>query len=341
MKNLIFVVLVLGSIAVTPGFSQSKSKLTGNWTGTLYQNPNGALAPEYKFSMRITDVNGVVTGVSTIISGPNYGVLDFKGTFKKDSLFVEEYQIEKQKMTTTAQWCFKKGKMRMKTEGTKLMLTGSWTGYAMWGTTRSECSPGTMVLTKEQGFISLKGHVVDENIKAIPANIKIVNKKTGKQVANLKTTTGEFDISLPGKNDYELTVESKGYLTRYEHVTLNQSIILNIPLSPIVVGQTIAIPFILFEQSTSTLTKDSYPALDRLFKFMTDNPTVGIELQGHTSNEGDPKKNIELSQQRVTSIKNVLIQKGREEPLPKVPVVNPVRFRIDGIIERSTKICFF
>ncbi|MBX9851056.1 MAG: OmpA family protein [Cytophagaceae bacterium] len=70
---------------------------------------------------------------------------------------------------------------------------------------------------------------------------------------------------------------------------------------------------ILFERGTSTLTQDSYAELERLGKFLLENPKVEIELQGHTSNEGDATKNMELSAQRVKSVKNYLASKQINE----------------------------
>ncbi len=290
----------------------AQQTLSGNWTGTLYQTPSDKTRwTEYKFSMKLEETNGIVKGVSTIIAGPNYGVLTLKGTFTNGILAFEEYRIEKEEMHEASDWCYKSGSLQLKTEGRKMKLEGNWTGYAMHDTYRSECSPGRIVLTKEQGFISLKGFIVHEKtIKAIPAQVKIVNTSTGKQEAQLNTSSGEFDIALPGSNQYEVTVESKGFLTRYEYVQLSSSRILNIPLTPVEVGQTVALQHVLFERSTAVLTRDSYPALNRLYKFLAANPTIRIELQGHTSNEGDPDKNVELSEQRVNAIRNILLQKG-------------------------------
>ncbi len=44
--------------------------------------------------------------------------------------------------------------------------------------------------------------------------------------------------------------------------------------------------------------------------FLKSNPKVEIELEGHTDNRGDVKKNLVLSQQRVDKIKTYLVSKG-------------------------------
>lgn len=309
MKKLFVLLALLAS-----GISFSQSKLTGNWTGTLYQDPAaGTPYNEYKFSMMLVEKNGVVTGYSTIMVSTNYGVLELTGTYSNNKFTFQENKIRKEKKDGFFNWCYKGGTIALKEKGEMLVLEGNWTGYTMNGSTKNQCSPGRLVLTKEMGFISLKGHTIDEKTSApISAKVKIINLTTQKEETNFNTATGEFDIKLPGKNKYELTVESRGYLTRYEQVDLTESKILNIPLTPIQIGQNVPLSNILFERGTNVLTKDSYPELERLNKFLTDNSSVKIQLQGHTSSEGNSKDNMKLSELRVQTIKDYLSGKGIE-----------------------------
>lgn len=55
---------------------------------------------------------------------------------------------------------------------------------------------------------------------------------------------------------------------------------------------------------------NSYAELDGVVTFLKENQKVKIELQGHTDNQGDAQKNMELSQQRVDRIKAYLVLKG-------------------------------
>jgi len=43
---------------------------------------------------------------------------------------------------------------------------------------------------------------------------------------------------------------------------------------------------------------------------MMDNPDIYIELSGHTDNQGNARKNVELSQVRVEVVKEYLVNKG-------------------------------
>ncbi|GAA4452404.1 hypothetical protein GCM10023189_15770 [Nibrella saemangeumensis] len=65
-----------------------------------------------------------------------------------------------------------------------------------------------------------------------------------------------------------------------------------------------------FAQSTANLLPESQPELDNLLKFLRDNPKVEIELAGHTDNQGDFDKNLELSKQRADIIKQFLVKSG-------------------------------
>jgi outer membrane protein OmpA-like peptidoglycan-associated protein len=308
MKNYLIYFLLLSGIA---GTVNAQSIITGNWTGTLHQNASaGAYKTEYKFSMVLEEKNGEIKGVSTIITAPNFGIMELKGNYANGYVTFEEYKIRQENKVEIFQWCYKAGKLKLITEGAQMRLEGNWTGYAMFGSRKTICSPGSIVITKEVGFISLKGHVVDEKTNSvIPAHIKIINITTGKEEAKITTNTGDFDIKLPGSNKYELTVESQGYLTRHEQVDLVSSKILNIPLNQIEVGQKVALKNVLFERSTADLMSNSFPELDRLYKFLKENSTVTIELDGHTSNEGSSDKNIELSEKRVIAIKKFLTDK--------------------------------
>jgi outer membrane protein OmpA-like peptidoglycan-associated protein len=61
---------------------------------------------------------------------------------------------------------------------------------------------------------------------------------------------------------------------------------------------------------TTKLIEESYSELNVVVGFLNDNPKIEIELEGHTDNRGDSKKNLVLSQQRVEVIKKYLVAKG-------------------------------
>ena len=74
-------------------------------------------------------------------------------------------------------------------------------------------------------------------------------------------------------------------------------------------GDKIEIRKLLFVQSKAFLKAESYKVLDELAVYMKDNPRLKIELSGHTDNVGVPELNLELSRDRVSSVKEYLVAK--------------------------------
>jgi outer membrane protein OmpA-like peptidoglycan-associated protein len=79
------------------------------------------------------------------------------------------------------------------------------------------------------------------------------------------------------------------------------------------VGEKVKLDKVFFKQSVAVLLPESYAQLDTLVMLLKELPTLEIEVQGHTDNQGDPKLNLQLSQQRVTVVKQYLVQKGISE----------------------------
>jgi outer membrane protein OmpA-like peptidoglycan-associated protein len=84
----------------------------------------------------------------------------------------------------------------------------------------------------------------------------------------------------------------------------------NIPLQPIEVNASIVLNNIFFETKKYELDPKSQIELDRLVQLLNDNPTVKIEIGGHTDNVGKPADNLTLSNNRAKSVVTYLISKG-------------------------------
>src|SRR5690606_28403284 len=86
----------------------------------------------------------------------------------------------------------------------------------------------------------------------------------------------------------------------------------NVPLSPIKVGEKIVLNNIFFETAKYKLKKESKVELDKLVHFLSENPSLKIEVSGHTDNVGSDASNLTLSKNRANSVVNYLIEKGIE-----------------------------
>ncbi len=78
-------------------------------------------------------------------------------------------------------------------------------------------------------------------------------------------------------------------------------------------GKSLVLKHVTFEQSSYILLPASYPELDKLADFLQKNPTVNVEIAGHTDNVGDPRLNLALSENRAKVVRHYLIQKGISE----------------------------
>jgi outer membrane protein OmpA-like peptidoglycan-associated protein len=67
---------------------------------------------------------------------------------------------------------------------------------------------------------------------------------------------------------------------------------------------------IFFDFNESILKPESYLELDRLYKYLNDNPEINVEISGHTDNVGTEEYNITLSYARANAVKEYLVSKG-------------------------------
>ncbi|MBS1682857.1 MAG: OmpA family protein [Bacteroidetes bacterium] len=155
---------------------------------------------------------------------------------------------------------------------------------------------------------------------------KITNSKSGATVAaeivfqsdslyrTQTSSDGNYVIDVPANYKFNIEVSAKGFVNLTEQASLENfkltSLSMDFKIQPIEIGTVVNLKNILFYIGTTSLLEDSYPELNSIVSFLKANPKIEIELEGHTDNRGDPKKNLILSQQRVDAIKNYLVSRG-------------------------------
>jgi outer membrane protein OmpA-like peptidoglycan-associated protein len=72
----------------------------------------------------------------------------------------------------------------------------------------------------------------------------------------------------------------------------------------------VAIYGILFDTDKASLKPESEKPLQEIVKLMQDYPTLKLELQGHTDNQGSKDYNLELSQRRAETVQAYLVASG-------------------------------
>lgn len=74
-------------------------------------------------------------------------------------------------------------------------------------------------------------------------------------------------------------------------------------------GTTFILNKVYFNKSKYDLLAESFAELDTLVKFLIENPSVEIEVSGHTDNQGEMTDNFILSENRAKAVKEYLVSK--------------------------------
>jgi outer membrane protein OmpA-like peptidoglycan-associated protein len=75
-------------------------------------------------------------------------------------------------------------------------------------------------------------------------------------------------------------------------------------------GQSFTPYGINFKRGKSEIEIESEPILDGVVKWLRENPTLTVEVRGHTDSEGSPENNIILSQRRAEAVRDYLVKEG-------------------------------
>jgi len=161
----------------------------------------------------------------------------------------------------------------------------------------------------------VKGLVFDKSTKEIlDAKVEIINLKDGKAIFDdiADPETGEFLATMMAGKSFGLNVSKDGYLFYSQNFTpemnlINKPFILEIPLQKIEIGGLVILKNIFFESGQFNLLPESKTELQQLIRFIRENPTVSIEIGGHTDDIGDIKSNLELSENRARTVYNYLL----------------------------------
>lgn len=163
----------------------------------------------------------------------------------------------------------------------------------------------------------VKGKVYDSKTNiGLPSSIELKNIKTNQRLSKIQTDEeGNYLVTLPLGKDYAFNVNRKSYLMYSENFpfstkTPDSTYLINIPLQPIDTGASIVLKNIFFETGKYMLQKVSEAELDNIAELLKENPTVNIQINGFTDNQGKPADNKILSENRAKAVVQYLIQKG-------------------------------
>ncbi|MBN8702697.1 MAG: OmpA family protein [Bacteroidetes bacterium] len=166
----------------------------------------------------------------------------------------------------------------------------------------------------------IKGEMKDEKGAALKnATVEIKSAKSKEKTeAIVDTTTGEFIaiVNMKKKEDFVVTVKKEGYAFNSSLVSIKEENAvkeptkINFESKPVEVGKAYTLNNIYFNSNSSKLKEESIAVIEEFVAYLKDNPTIKIEVHGHTDNVGDEASNISLSTDRAFSVFELLQEKG-------------------------------
>lgn len=173
---------------------------------------------------------------------------------------------------------------------------------------------------KPEPVMLVKGRVLNSRTnEAIAAEIVFESYFDGKKegMASPDSKSMEYKIIVGRGNKYRMLVYAEGYVPADVEVEIPafdsySELTKDIYLDPVTVGDLITFSNILFNQSTPDLMPGSETELARLETLLRENPSMVVEIAGHTDSRGDISKNYQLSLARVDVVKNYLVMRGIE-----------------------------
>ena len=152
--------------------------------------------------------------------------------------------------------------------------------------------------------------------KGLPSAIELRNVSTGEVLQKVVTDeTGQYLVTLPVGSDYSFTVNRQGYLFYSDRFNLSgqpedSTYEKNILLDPIKLNRALELKDILFETNAFKLNPSSFIELNKLLQLLQDNPSLKVQINGHTDNVGKPADNLLLSTNRAKAVVEYLTAKG-------------------------------
>ena len=166
----------------------------------------------------------------------------------------------------------------------------------------------------------LRGITIDSLTRApVQARLRLVDVETGDTLRDMQTgrSDGKFLMSLPLEREYAAFVSAPGYLFVSQNFYLKDLdeetyFDITIPMMKVKKGVPVVLKNIFFETGKYELKETSTAELGFLVYFLQQNPSVRIEIGGHTDDVGTDTDNQNLSQRRADAVKAYLAQQGIE-----------------------------
>lgn len=159
----------------------------------------------------------------------------------------------------------------------------------------------------------IEGLVLNQNNRAGVQGVTIfLIDKNGVRRRMTSQANGAFKGCLPA-GFYYVEIIHKGFFPYRDSVEVPEGgIKRDFLLSPVATEKSIVLRNIYFDYDKATLRPESIEELERVVRFLRENPSLRVEISGHTDSDGSELYNLRLSQARAQAVVDYLVSRGIE-----------------------------
>lgn len=168
----------------------------------------------------------------------------------------------------------------------------------------------------------IKGKVEDQaNVEKKDFKVEVKDAVTKKiTYAMVDTITGDYAavVNTKEKHDQIVTVKKDNYafsskLILKDSMVNAKPMTVNVAVDTFKIGETYPLNNIYYKTNSAELDPRSLIVIEEFIEFLKNNPTIKIEMNGHTDNVGNDAANLALSTDRAFTVRDILLAKGIEE----------------------------
>lgn len=160
------------------------------------------------------------------------------------------------------------------------------------------------------------GKVVDKRSGALMTEAVIKMTDQNGDQRTFHTEDGNFLFNMSRVHSYVLTGDKAGYTSSRATVSTmeikrsdpDDTVTVTIFLDSI--RNSFSVSNIYYDYDKATLRPESVASLDSVVKFMTDNPSISVEIFSYTDGKGRQEYNLALSQRRAQAVLDYLEKSG-------------------------------
>lgn len=215
----------------------------------------------------------------------------------------------------------------LNSEGDDTQFTISAAGKAYFASSRLDPNNYDLFEVELPDYLKPKPTIIIQGVVTnakttdpVGAVVLIEDINSGELLAVNKSNSvsGEYLVVLPAGRNYSVSTTSEGFFFYSESFEIPKDtsyaeITMDIALEPIEKGTKVVLNNIFFESGRAELKPISYVELNKAVDLLEKNPTMVIEIGGHTDNLGSDELNLKLSQSRADAVRDYMILAGIDE----------------------------